>query len=157
MRLGDRALGALTLLGGIVLFFAARQFSPIPGQKYGAETLPTVIAGLAVIVGIWLIVQGLVTERGAPFAVALDWAAEPQAWAKVIATAVLIIVYILAVDYVGFTISSIVLVAGMMLLTGTRPLTALPVSVIAVIVVQFAFGKMLLVPLPRGEFLSLPW
>ncbi|MDT1062822.1 tripartite tricarboxylate transporter TctB family protein [Paracoccus sp. CPCC 101403] len=157
MRLGDRALGVLTLLGGIAMFIAARQFSPIPGQKYGAETLPTVIAGLAVIVGIWLIVQGLATERGAPLATALDWAGEPRTWAKLGATALLILAYILTVDWLGFTIASLVLVAAMMLLTGTKPLPALLISLVTVVVVQFAFGKMLLVPLPRGEFLSLPW
>lgn len=157
MRLGDRALGVLTLLAGMALFIASRQFSPIPGQKYGAETLPAVIAGLAMLVGIWLIVQGLVTERGAPLAVALDWAGEPRTWGKLLATALLIVAYILVVDRLGFALSSVILVAAMMLLTGARPLTGLLISVIAVIVVQLAFGKMLLVPLPRGDFISLPW
>ncbi|MFG6079760.1 tripartite tricarboxylate transporter TctB family protein [Paracoccus litorisediminis] len=157
MRLGDRALGALTLLGAIGLFFASRQFSPIPGQKYGAETLPLVISILAGAVGIWLLVQGLATERGAALTTTPDWAREPAAWAKIMAAIIVIAGYILVSDWLGFTISSLILVAALMLLTGTRLLTALPVALATVIVVQFAFGKLLLVPLPRGEFLSLPW
>ncbi|MTH78191.1 tripartite tricarboxylate transporter TctB family protein [Paracoccus aestuariivivens] len=157
MRLGDRALGALTLLGAVALFLASRQFSPLPGQKYGAETLPLAISGLTAIVGIWLILQGLATERGAPLADVVEWAREPAAWGRIAATIGLIAAYILMSDWMGFTLASLVLVFALMLLTGTKPLPALVVSVAAVLVVQFAFGKLLMVPLPRGEILSLPW
>ncbi|WP_134678671.1 tripartite tricarboxylate transporter TctB family protein [Paracoccus ravus] len=157
MRLGDRALGVLTLLGALALYFASRQFSPLPGQKYGAETLPMVISGLAAAVGIWLILQGWVSERGKPLAMVTDWASEPAAWGRIAAAILLITGFILAVDWLGFTLSSLVLLTALMLLTGARPLPALALSLVTVLVVQFAFGRLLLVPLPRGEFLSLPW
>ncbi|WP_185958562.1 tripartite tricarboxylate transporter TctB family protein [Paracoccus laeviglucosivorans] len=150
-------MGLLTLLGGVALFLASMQFSPLPGQKYGAETLPEVVAVMAIVLGLVMLVQGLRHESGMALVEITDWARDGGTWAKLAAATVLIAVYCVVLDRVGFTISSLVLVAIMLWLTRTRPILILPIAVVTVLVVQFAFGRMLLVPLPRGELLSLPW
>lgn len=157
MRLGDRALGFLTLLGGVVLFIASMRFSPLPGQKYGAETLPEVVGFLAIVLGVVMLAKGLRQERGMALVQVADWAREGGAWARLLGAALLVGVYVLVLDPVGFTLASLVLVAAMLALTRTKPLLILPIALATVLVVQFAFGRMLLVPLPRGEILSLPW
>lgn len=157
MRLGDRALGLLTLLGGIGLFLASLQFSPIPGQKYGAETLPRVVALLAAGIGVTMLARGITSARGEPLARLSDWAGSRAAWLRLGGTLALIALYIALADWLGFTIAGFGLILGLLILTGTRLIMALPVALVATLAVQFAFGRLLLVPLPRGEILNLPW
>lgn len=153
MRLGDSALGLLVLLGGAALFWAGLGFSPIPGQEYGAQTMPKTIGLLAMVVGVVLMVTG----RGQPALTLADWSRDPMAWARLAAAILLILFYVLFAGKLGFLIAGFLLLLAMMLLTGTRPLVAVVVAICAVIVVQYSFGQLLRVPLPRGEFLALPW
>lgn len=153
MRLGDSALGLLVLLGGAALFWAGLGFSPIPGQEYGAQTMPKTIGLLAMVVGVVLMVTG----RGQPALTLADWSRDPMAWARLAAAILLILFYVLFAGKLGFLIAGFLLLLAMMLLTGTRPLVAVIVAICAVIVVQYSFGQLLRVPLPRGEFLALPW
>lgn len=157
MKMGDRALGALTLLGGVLLYFASLQFSPIPGQQYGAETLPRAIALVAALTGIGMLAKGLAAEKRAPLATLSDWTRNRASWVRMGGAAALVVVYISIVERVGFTITAFGLVLSMLMLTRVRLVVALPVAVVTVIVVQFVFARILLVPLPRGEFLFLPW
>lgn len=157
MKLGDRALGALTLLGGVLLYLASLGFSPIPGQQYGAETLPRAIAFVASLTGIGLLVKGFATENGASLATLSDWTRNRASWARLGGTAVLVVIYIAIVERVGFTLTAFGLVLALLTLTRVRPVVALPVTIVTVIVVQFVFARILLVPLPRGDVLSLPW
>ncbi|MDS9466727.1 tripartite tricarboxylate transporter TctB family protein [Paracoccus sp. MBLB3053] len=157
MRLGDRALGVLTLLAGGALFIASLQFSPIPGQKYGAETLPRVVSFLAAGIGLSMLIKGMASEKGQRLVVVSDWARSPAAWARLIGAIALILGYIWFSDLLGFPIAGFALVFALLLLAGTRPLLALPLALATVIILQLSFGKLLLVPLPRGEFLNLPW
>lgn len=153
MRLGDSALGLLVLLGGAALFWAGLGFSPIPGQEYGAQTMPKTIGLLAMVVGVVLMVTG----RGQPALTLADWSRDPMAWARLAAAILLILFYVMFAGKLGFLIAGFLLLLAMMLLTGTRPLVAVIVAICAVIVVQYSFGQLLRVPLPRGEFLALPW
>ncbi|AUH32978.1 tripartite tricarboxylate transporter TctB family protein [Paracoccus tegillarcae] len=153
MRLGDSALGMLVLLGGAALFWAALGFSPIPGQEYGAQTMPKTIAVLAMAVGAVMMVSG----RGQPALVLDGWTRDPMAWARLAASILLILGYVLFASKLGFALTAFLLLVAMMLLTGTHPLTALLVAVGAVVIVQYSFGQLLRVPLPRGDLLALPF
>ncbi len=157
MKLGDLGLGVIVLIVGTLLFFSSLQFSPLPGQKYGAETLPRVISFMAWAVGACLCFQGLKETGTARIASWADWANDPKIWVKLIAACLLVVVYIMVLDLVGFTIASTVLIVAMLILLGNAPLFSLITGIATVVVLQFAFGKLLYVPLPRGEFFSLPW
>lgn len=154
MKLGDTSLGILVLIGGLALFWAALGFSPIPGQVYGAQTMPKAVGVLAIGVGLALILNG----RAAGMAVTIaDWARDPGAWGRLLAAIALIVAYILLAGRLGFALTAFALLIALMLLTGTRLLTAVIVAIGTVIVVQYSFGQLLRVPLPRGDLLALPF
>lgn len=153
MRFGDRALGALVLLCGALLFWAALGFSPIPGQEYGAQTMPKAIALSAMVLGTAMVFSG----GGQPWLQVAEWARDPKSWARLIAGILLIAAYVLLSGRLGFAVTGFLLLVALMLLTGTRPLTAVLVAIGTVIVVQYSFGQLLRVPLPRGDLINLPW
>lgn len=164
----DLVLGAVCLTMAGTLVWMSHGLKAIPGQHYGADTLPNVIAALAAAVGLWMVVSGLRGGTGAspdggePAAAQVEaaalrdphWVWKPAAWARLAAAVMLVLAYMgLSVPF-GFLPAALVTVLGMLLLMGVRPLTALLVAVPAVIATRYAFGELLLVPLPRSPFLG---
>ena len=86
-----------------------------------------------------------------------SWVRSRRSVLSVLVALALIVFYIVAAPLIGFVPASLVVMAALMLTLKTRPLTAIAVSVLACIVVQQAFGRLLLVPLPRSEFLAFLW
>jgi hypothetical protein len=68
----------------------------------------------------------------------------------------LFLVYILALPYLGFTLSTLVLSTAMMMLLRIRWKMAFLVTVVLTLVVNLLFGALFHVPLPRGV-LGLPF
>ena len=64
MKLDDLSLGALVLIGGALVLISSFQFSAIPGQAYGADTMPRAI-GIAGIALRSLPERGRARRRGA--------------------------------------------------------------------------------------------
>jgi hypothetical protein len=161
----DLVLGAICLFLAGALVWMSRDLTAIPGQHYGADTLPKVVAGLSALIGLWMVVGGL---RGgtdpAPHddlpgeqAAALrdpHWAGKPSPWLRLAAAVGLVLAYMVLSPPFGFLPAALVMVLGLLLLMGVRPLTALLVAVPAVIAIRYAFGDLLLVPLPRSPFLG---
>jgi len=157
MKLHDLALGVLVLIGGVAIYISALQFSPIPGQDYGAETMPKAIAFLAIALGLFLVAKGLATMRTEPVLVVPAWAHSPVSLARLALTTVLVVAYIVLSRPIGFVISAFALMAILMLGLRTRIVLAIPVAILATIVIQQAFGRLLLVPLPRSALLGFLW
>lgn len=164
----DLVLGAVCLTMAGALVWMSRDLKTIPGQHYGADTLPNVIAALSAAVGLWMVVSGLRggTDAGpgdaelaamqAEAATLRDphWMRKPASWARLAAAVMLVLAYMALSVPFGFLPAALVTVLGMLLLMGVRPLTALLVAVPAIIATRYAFGDLLLVPLPRTPFLG---
>ncbi|OSP55394.1 tripartite tricarboxylate transporter TctB family protein [Pseudoruegeria sp. SK021] len=157
MRVTDLTLGILTLLGGIAIYLSAMNFQAIPGQEYGAGTMPRAVAFVTGLTGLYMIVEAIMSgNRGIGFRFA-EWTRSGAALARVATVLLLILGYILVSPIVGFVPTTIVVLVVAMLTLGTRLVPAVIVSVVATIVIQQSFGKLLLVPLPRSDFLSFLW
>lgn len=161
----DLVLGAVCLTVAAALIWMSRDLTAIPGQHYGADTLPKVIAGLSAGIGLWMIAGGLRRGTGpdprndppGEQAAALrdpHWAGKPLSWLRLAAAVGLVLAYMILSPPLGFLPAALVMVLGMLLLMGVRPLTALIVAVPAAIVMRYAFADLLLVPLPRSPFLG---
>ncbi|GGD18973.1 tripartite tricarboxylate transporter TctB family protein [Aureimonas glaciei] len=157
MKLNDLALGILVFLAGIAIYLSALQFSPIPGQAYGAETMPKTIAFLSLGLGLFMIGRSLAVGMTRP-GIALDnWTRSPASLGGLATAILLILVYILFSNAVGFVPMAFGVMLALMLTLRVKPVTAILVSLLAAVVIQQAFGRLLLVPLPRNAFLGFLW
>lgn len=148
MKSTDRWLGlALALLAGAVLW-SAREFPAVPGQKFGAGFLPTIVGAGLLLCAIGLLLRGW-RARGAPNDEGLAPPREEHFGSAAVIIGV-IVAYILLADRLGFLI-----VAPLGLLATFKALrvgwgTALLWAACGTVLVHFAFYKLLRVPLPWG-------
>lgn len=157
MKLNDVSLGLVVLAGGIAILVSAFQFTVIPGQSYGADTMPKVIGGATIILGLVLVAKGIIAggfRLGIAFA---PWARSPASLAVLALAIGLIVAYIAASPHLGFLVTAFLIQAALMLSRGVKPLPAVAVAVVATVVIQQAFGRLLLVPLPRSGVFDVLW
>jgi hypothetical protein len=154
IKLSELHLGVLTAIGGIILHFASAHFLPRPGQAYGAGTMPRLIGWCAIVLGAFMVVTSLkhLPEMLKPHLA--DWVRTPRLALAALACLGVIVFYILFSETFGFIPTSFVSLLALMLLLRTRPVTAVLASAATTLVVYYGFSKLLLVPLPRTEFLS---
>ncbi|SEN06559.1 tripartite tricarboxylate transporter TctB family protein [Palleronia pelagia] len=157
MRVTDLTLGILTLLGGLAIFWSARNFQVIPGQSYGAGTMPRAVAFVTVLVGLFIIGRALWERRLALGMQLAPWARSGAALGRVAMVLVLIVGYVLVSPVLGFVPTAFAVMTASMLILGTSPLLALATSAVATVAIQQSFGRLLLVPLPRSDFLPFLW
>jgi putative tricarboxylic transport membrane protein len=157
MKIDDLGLGLLVLVAALAVLVSSLQFSPIPGQAYGADTMPQAIGLVALVLALVLIARAVRAGARVPRITRTDWARSPRALASLALTVGLVVAYILLADRVGFIPVAFVVLLLLMLALGVRPLTALLVAAVAALVIQAAFGRLLLVPLPPTPFLAGFW
>jgi putative tricarboxylic transport membrane protein len=78
------------------------------------------------------------------------WVHDPWRLTSFVLTLAMILLYILASETVGFMLSALVFLGALFVWLGVRPLTALVVTVATTLAIQYFFGTLLRVPLPRG-------
>lgn len=165
MQLSDRVTGAfLIVLGGLAAYGGSR-LAPVPGQQVGPDVFPMVVgAGLCLCGGLIMLGVGHRFEEEAEAGLAAH-SDEAQGvprhigWLRGLMALIppaLLLFYVLTVDRLGF-----VLTAGLMVLTaalalGARPRLAIPLAIVAPLIVHLLFSKLMRVPLPPG-LIPLPW
>ncbi|WP_051231022.1 tripartite tricarboxylate transporter TctB family protein [Kaistia adipata] len=154
IKLSELHLGVLTALGGIALLLASAHFVPMPGQAYGAGTMPRLIGWSAILLGAFMVATSLrhLPDMLKPHL--SDWVYKPRLALAALAVIATIVSYIVFADWLGFIPVSFVSLFVLMLVLRTRPLTALFASAVSTLVVYYGFSRLLMVPLPRSEFLS---
>ena len=157
MKLDDLALGLLVLACGVAIHVSALGFEPIPGQTYGAGTMPRAIALLAMGLGLFLVGRSVAAGARRPGLALADWAASPASVAGLALALALVVLYVLLAGTTGFVPIAVAIMAALMLALGVRAPIAVAVSIAAALVIQQAFGRLLLVPLPRSPLLPFLW
>lgn len=153
MRFNDAVIGLVLIVVAAVTIWLTRSFPAMPGQKYGPELFPRILAAGIAIGGVILVVNGLRNRR--PLLALAAWTREPQAVVNFIAVPVALLLYILVSDLLGFLLTAILITFGLLYLFRRRPVSSLVIAVASVAVIQLAFTRLLLVPLPRGILESL--
>lgn len=157
MKVNDAVPGAILFALGAAIIVAVQGFPKIPGQPVGPALFPGILAAALCVCGLILVVKGWLARREAPWFVADDWVRSPR---HGIALAVLlgsIAFYILAADTLGFFVCASLALFAQFLSLRVPPGRALLVTVIAVLVIHFAFYKLLRVPLPWGFLKNYAW
>lgn len=154
IKLSELHLGLLTALGGIVLLFASAHFGALPGQAYGAGTMPRLIGWCAILLGCFMVTTSLKHLPDMLKPHLADWVRKPRLAFSALACLAVIVFYILFSETLGFIPVSLISLVALMLLLRTSLLTAVLASVATTLVVYYGFSRLLMVPLPRTEFLS---
>jgi putative tricarboxylic transport membrane protein len=167
MRLPDRVIGLLILGLGAVVAYAGSRLPPVPGQQVGPNVFPFVIGiglclcGLMIAFGIG---RSFEEEAEVDLAAHSDRPAEEQVLAthgplyklRVLIPPALLVFYALAADRLGFYVTTALMILVASLAFGARPRLAIPLALLAPLLVHLAFYKLLRVPLPAG-LVPLPW
>ncbi len=156
MQLSDRVTGAVLVVLGGVAAYAGSRLPAVPGQDVGPAAFPMLIGIGLVICGV-LIALGI----GRSFEVAEAEAPAGQgsrrlAGLRALIPPALLLFYVLAADRLGFLPTAAVIVLVMALALGARLRLAVPLAVVAPVLIHLAFYKLLRVPLPAG-LLPVPW
>ncbi len=149
MRFNDAVLGTAFLLLAGVMIAITFSFPAFPGQNYGPNLFPRIIGGGIVGCALLLILREW--RSGAhPFVVLDDWARRPARLASFALMLASMLFYLVASEPLGFIPTAFLIQFGLFLWFGVRPLTALIVAVAMTLTVQYFFGSLMRVPLPRG-------
>ncbi|MGB3556103.1 MAG: tripartite tricarboxylate transporter TctB family protein [Jannaschia sp.] len=157
MKLNDALLGFVLIAAAVAIWFSAQNFSRLPNQAYGSETMPLALSALAFCLGLFMVAKGVLAREAIPRLRRADWTRTPGAVAGVAVALALVVGYILLSGRLGFIPVAAVTILILMLVMRVRWWVAVPLSALATLAIQQAFGRLLLVPLPRSEVFSFLW
>ena len=161
MRTNDAVSGLVLILLASVMIYLTATFPPFPGQKYGPSLFPRLLGGALILCGGLLILQGLVARRsGERWVVFAPWTREPWRLVSFVLMIGVILLYIFASEVVGFLPIAFILLTVLFVWFRVSPLRAVPIALLGVFAINYFFGHLMRVPLPRGFLNSMtlpPW
>ena len=149
MRASGLIVGVIVLLLGILLFGTSFSYPALPGQAYGAGTLPRLLGVSGAILGLVLISKEWPTRGHSPLGSLDAWVRDRRIYgvAGVLAS---ILFFIFAAPLLGFIFTAFAILVALMIFGGVRLPVAIGTSLAATLIIYFAFSHLLLVPLSRG-------
>jgi putative tricarboxylic transport membrane protein len=160
MRLPDRVTGLFLVGLGAAAAYGGWLLPPVPGQPVGPNVFPLLIGcglalcGLAIAFGI-----GHSFEEEEEIVPVEGEKPPPRSklyGLRALLPPALLLFYVAVAERVGFIITAAIIVFVTSTALGARWRLALPLAVLAPIVVHLIFSKLLRVPLPIG-LLPMPW
>jgi putative tricarboxylic transport membrane protein len=151
VRANDVISGLVLIVLSLAMIALTANFPEFHGQKYGPALFPRILGAGVIICGVFIIWNGMRARRaGAPWVEIAPWVHEPWRIGSFLLTLGMILLYILVSETVGFILISLLFLGSMFLWLGVRPIPAVLTAIIATISIQYFFGTLLRVPLPRG-------
>jgi putative tricarboxylic transport membrane protein len=148
MRLNDAVLGAILLAFAGWVWWLTTFFPSFPGQDYGPNLFPRILALGIGICAAMLTLRGL-RARGR-LVTFEDWVRDPARVLSFLAIPGAVLFYIFASDWLGFIPTAFAILLVLFLWFRTRTVVALPVAAGVTLVMHWFFAGMMRVPLPRG-------
>ncbi len=148
MRLNDWLLGALLLGFAGWIWWMTTFFPAFPGQDYGPNLFPRILAGGIGVCGAMLVLRGL--RQRAPVLALEDWTRDPTRLLSFLLIPAATLFYLLLSDRLGFIPTAFIILLVLFLWFRARPLVALPVAAGMTLVVHWFFSSLMRIPLPRG-------
>ena len=150
MRINDAVIGALLIAFAAVMIHHTGTFPSFPGQKYGPALFPTLI-GLGFIgTGAVLIWRGVRERAGTPWIEFAPWTREAHRFGGFVLVLAAIVAYILVSDAIGFLLISFVILTVLMTWLGEASWRAAAIALVMTLLIDWFFGDLMRVPLPRG-------
>lgn len=158
MHVSDRVTGALLVVLGGLATWNGSTLPAVPGQDVGPAAFPMLIGSGLMLCGV-LIAFGIGQSFEAPEP-AEEGAVAPRAprlaGLRLLVPPGLLLFYVFAAEPLGFLLTAFLMVLAAALALGARLVLAVPVAIVAPVIIHLAFYKLLRVPLPDGV-LPAPW
>lgn len=159
----DKAIGMILIVFSAFMYYQAENLPPAKFGALGADFFPKILFVLLAVFGAALSISRFVQERKKPAAVAKDVQIEKTAdrllaglayYKFVIIGFVAFFFYIVLMHYLGYLISTLIFMPGLMFILGPRTKSAY-ISIFAVtlgltLFLYYAFVHLLKVFLPEG-------
>jgi putative tricarboxylic transport membrane protein len=157
MRANDFVTGLILIVFATAMIAYTGTFPPFPGQKYGPALFPRILGSGMILCGVLLMLRGRrLLAAGEPMFGLDPVYRQGRAAIASLAIVVAILFYALASNALGFVPTAFILLLSLLLLYGTRPVTALIIAIVAVLFMDWFFGWMFRVPLPLGLLPNSP-
>jgi putative tricarboxylic transport membrane protein len=134
------------------LFAYTFTFPDMPGQRYGPALFPRLISLGIMACGLVIAVRGW--RSGAPWLALSPPLQQLQGWLSFLAMPLAIGFYLLVAERLGFLPTAAIVVGALCTWLGARLWVAALTGVLTALVVQWFFGSLMRVPLPRGWFMQ---
>lgn len=148
MRLNDALLGAILLGFAGWVWWLTSFFPAFPGQDYGPNLFPRILATGIGLCGVALVVRGVRARGG--LVVLEPWVRDPARLLSFLLLPGAVLFYILVSDRLGFIPTAFVILAALFVWFRARVVVALPVAAGVTMLVHWFFAGLMRVPLPRG-------
>jgi putative tricarboxylic transport membrane protein len=157
VRINDALFGAALLLLAATILVMARSFPEMPGQDYGPNLFPS-IAGVGFgLCGAVLLFRGVPRLRAEGIVHVSEWA---HGWGGLVDVALIVgglVLWMLVWNVTGFMLGGTLYATALMVRFRGKPLSSFLVALVMVIIIDFAFRRLLLVPLPLGPLTGIIW
>jgi len=157
MKLNDAVFGLLLMVLGAAVLVAIQGYPKIPGQPVGPALFPGLIAAGLCVCGVLLVARGWRQRAEHAWFAADDWVRSPRHLAALAVLLGSIVFYIVAANTLGFLVCAFAILLSLFLVLRVPQGRAVLIAAIAVLVVHFAFYKLLRVPLPWGVLEGVAW
>jgi len=156
VQLSDRITGGALVVLGAAAAWGGSRLPAVPGQDVGPAAFP-------MLIGFGLIICGVLIALRVGRSFEVEEEPEENSGSvmsrfglRVLTPPALLLFYMLAVERLGFLLTAATMVfLGVLALRGSLKL-AIPLAIVAPLLVHLAFYKLLRVPLPDG-LLGAPW
>jgi putative tricarboxylic transport membrane protein len=151
MRANDAICGLVLLVFAAVMAALTIPFPEFPGQKYGPDLLPRILSLALAICGVLLIKRGRQARgQGDTWFTRPAWMGIPVKVMRFLLVIAALLFYIFASDPLGFLPVSFIIIAVLAIAFGGRPVWSLVAALVATLAINYFFGSIMRVPLPRG-------
>jgi putative tricarboxylic transport membrane protein len=158
VKFNDAVFGVVLLVGAIALFLYARTLPDMPGQDYGPALFPSLLAVGFGLCGLLLVASGWRARAVHPAVELSEWARSGGHIADVGLVIGGVVLVIWLWDELGFVLAATLLGGGLITrFRGGHALSSFALALGAVLVIDWAFRRLLLVPLPLGPLAGFIW
>jgi putative tricarboxylic transport membrane protein len=157
MRLNDAVPGVFLILFALAEIAYTTTFPATFGQQIGPDLFPRLIGIGLLGCGALLVISGIAERGRVPLVTLGDWATDRGAFINFLLVPAALIFYILASHWLGFILSSMIILMTLLYRFGVSIPVSLAVAAGTTLVIQQMFANVLLVPLPWGLLEPIAW